>query len=718
MSAVFAGGNSSGALSSTGTVYVWGDNASSQLHNGKSVNLSDPTSLTSGAASIAFGEHHSLMLKTSGSVSSAGSGAFGELFSKAADSTASPELIMKDVSSYSAGYDHAAAVDANGRLYTWGNNDCGQLGLGDTVMRTEPTRVTSVKADFAKVWCGNKVTFALTTDGDVYVFGENSNNLLGTKTKTKTVSTPTINSYLYDKSRNIEIYPSDGFCLALIDGAVYGWGSNSAGRLLDLNKTVSEPTELTSGLGSITKLAVGSSHVLALDSRGTVWVWGSNSLRQLGFESDSYIVDEPTALEITNSKGETVETSFNDIAAAESHSLVVGSDGKLWAFGTNSSGQLGTSDYRLKTPTSITTGISSVYAGASVCAVIDTNGKLYLSGSNTNGALGDGTVTDRSNFYNITLTKAKSASIGNGFAGAIDTDNSLYCWGDNSFGAVGNGSGGAKSEPETVIKDALCLSIKQAEGISLSKTELTVKPNGTASLKATITPSDASANVTWTSSDSRIATVTDGGIVKGVALGTATITASTSNGLTASCLVTVTVPVTSFSVTPSKSKTLDIGKSFTITSKIYPTNATDKTLLYSSSDEDVAEVSASGKVTALSSGRTVITVTAKSNPAKTRKITVTVRPAKVVITSRKSTTNGVKLKWNDAEGADGYEVFRKLSGSSSSAKSVGDAGDSNSFTDDTAKKGKTYVYSVKSYVVIDGKKVYSANSKQYKITGK
>ena len=407
---------------------------------------------------------------------------------------------------------------------------------------------------------------------------------------------------------------------------------------------------------------------------------------------------------------------FKDIAACENHSMVLDADGRVWVFGTNYSGQLGSDARRVSDPEIVAKKVSAVAAGNVTCAVIFTDGTLSLSGTNSNGELGNGTVKNSSGFITDTATGVASVSVGNGFGGFLRSDGTLYCWGVNNYGQVGNSTGGAQTTPAVVIKDALRITVKQPDSVSLDKTEVTVKPGSTVQLKATIAPSDASAAFTWSSSNEKVAAVSADGVVKGVSKGTADITVKTQNGKTAVCRVTVAVPVTSFSVTPSK--TISVGLSFTFKKKVYPSNADDTTLLFESSDTDVATVDANGKVTAVSTGKAVITIKSKSNPSKVKKVTVTVRPEKVKITYRKSTTNGVILKWDDSEGADGYVVYRKVYKSSATSKIIADTGDATSFTDETAVAGKKYIYSVKAYTVINGKKVYSVNSKQYVITAK
>lgn len=715
--AVFAGASSSAAVTDGGKLYAWGDNDNGQLQNGSIKDITAPKSIVSNAVSVAFGDHHSLVLKTDGKVATAGAGMNGELFRYTGSAVLKPEKVMSDIVKYAAGTDHAAAIDADGRLYTWGNNDCGQLGLGDLISRNEPVRVT-FSVDVINVWCGNKVTFVQTEDLRVFAFGDNSNGMLGMETDTKIVTEPEYNLYLseYDK---MDIQCGNGFAIALIDGDVYGWGRNTSGRLCDLGKTVADPTMLTSEVSNIKEIAVGDSHVLALTDGGELYGWGSNGSDQLGMDIDGIFTETPVLIEVKSSKSE-YAASITDISAAGNHSMAVDSDNKVWVWGANSNGQLGMSDYRVKTPMYLGYVAEKAEAGRYACAIINTDKKLALSGSNKSGALGDGTETDRNRFSEYTATSVESVELGEYFGFYLRDDGALFGWGENSLGQVGTGGGGVSTAPMDAVSGALCAEPEQATGIALSSTVLTLKPNAKQKLTATITPADADIKtVTWSSSDRTVATVSADGTVTALKYGTATITAKTSNGLTAECKVTVTIPVSSFSVTPSKSKVLAIGKSFTITSKVYPTNAVDKTLLYESSNPEVATVNSKGKVTAVAVGKTKITITSKSNPEKTRTITIYVRPAKGKLTTRKATADGVLLKWNEIDGAEGYVIYRRTSakGKTTVVADVS-AEEARSYLDTKAKTGKTYYYYIKAYYTVGSTKIYAPASSLYKVTAK
>ena len=147
--------------------------------------------------------------------------------------------------------------------------------------------------------------------------------------------------------------------------------------------------------------------------------------------------------------------------------------------------------------------------------------------------------------------------------------------------------------------------------VSLSKTELSLTEDDTDNLIATIVPSDASdKSVTWSSDNTDVATVSPSGAVTAKAVGSATITVKTNDGeKTATCSVMVktkVIPVTGLTLDKS-SLTMKEGDAQTLTATVFPSNATDKTVKWSSSDASVASVDQSGNVFALSDGSTVIT---------------------------------------------------------------------------------------------------------------
>ncbi|MBR6204428.1 MAG: leucine-rich repeat protein [Candidatus Methanomethylophilaceae archaeon] len=168
--------------------------------------------------------------------------------------------------------------------------------------------------------------------------------------------------------------------------------------------------------------------------------------------------------------------------------------------------------------------------------------------------------------------------------------------------------------------------------ISLSEKARTLAVGEEFELEASFSPSGAAVRtLEWSTSDADIATVKDG-TVRGVSLGTATITAKSSNGRTASCTVTVgsgTIHVASVSLSET-SAAIPVGGSVSLVANVSPADATDRSVTWSTSDTKVAAVK-DGKVTGLSPGTAVITVTTNDGGHKAS-CTVTVSQASCTVT--------------------------------------------------------------------------------------
>ena len=171
-----------------------------------------------------------------------------------------------------------------------------------------------------------------------------------------------------------------------------------------------------------------------------------------------------------------------------------------------------------------------------------------------------------------------------------------------------------------------------ATGISLNKKAVTLEVDDNETLTVTVTPSDASnKKVNWKSSNTSVATVSSTGVVTAKAVGTANITATTTDGtsLSATCKVTVEPTlVTSLSLNKSVA-TLKTNETITLIANVFPTAAQNRTVTWSSSDTSVATVSSEGVVTALKVGTATITATTTdgSNLTATCKVTVVETPA-------------------------------------------------------------------------------------------
>ena len=210
-----------------------------------------------------------------------------------------------------------------------------------------------------------------------------------------------------------------------------------------------------------------------------------------------------------------------------------------------------------------------------------------------------------------------------------DADDKTVIWTSNASGVAtvdGNGKVTGISEGEATITattndggfTAECVVTVNKKktsvtGVTAEPSERTIKEDEEFVITATVSPNNADdKTVKWASNAPGIATVDENGKVRGIAVGEATITVTTNDGgKKASCTVTVVkkkTDVTGITVSPT-ARTITEDEEFTITATVSPDNATDKGVTWSSSDTAVATVDGNGKVTGISAGEAVITVT-------------------------------------------------------------------------------------------------------------
>ena len=179
-------------------------------------------------------------------------------------------------------------------------------------------------------------------------------------------------------------------------GGLKAWGDNTSGKL-GTGSAATSPIGVTFKDASGNKLSpqpviqsisASAGHTLAIDSNGAIWAWGSNSNGQLG---DGTTVDKSSPVKL-----DAGSTTFKQVAAGAAFSVALDSTGNVWTWGSDSSGQLGngsTTGNVLK-PTSIGFSAVKVAAGdAHVLALKSVGGAVWSWGSNASGQLGQYTTS-------------------------------------------------------------------------------------------------------------------------------------------------------------------------------------------------------------------------------------------------------------------------------------------------------------------------------------
>jgi hypothetical protein len=225
------------------------------------------------------------------------------------------------------------------------------------------------------------------------------------------------------------------------DGEVWAWGQNVSGQLgTGSTSTTPQPQPAkVNGLPPIKAIAAGIGHSLALDVSGNVWAWGQNANGQAGLGSAGGTVLVPTRV--------TTLSAIQSIATSGHFSLALGADGRLWAWGQNTSGQVGTGATSVSVPTpTVVTGLPtlrSMAAGVNHALALDVNGRVWGWGLNTSAQVGTGAtstaVLTPVQVANLPTAKAVAAGAGHSFI--IDEQfGNAWAWGQNTFGQVGTGS--------------------------------------------------------------------------------------------------------------------------------------------------------------------------------------------------------------------------------------------------------------------------------------
>jgi probable HAF family extracellular repeat protein len=314
--------------------------------------------------------------------------------------------------------------DANRTLWEWGANSSGQLGDGSVQERGVPIenlRVNNVR----DIVGGNAHTIALKWDGTVWTWGANWSGQLGDNTAANRTF-PAIVPNLADVAA---VAAGDSHSIALKqDGTVWAWGSNFSGQLGngtfdDSSVPVQVITESGAVLDNVVAVATGSWHSLALRSDGTVWTWGANWSGQLG---DGTTSDHWAAAAITLPP------------ASQQASTQVMKVIRL----TNSSA---------------TVTVTKLVAGGSHSLALLSDGTALAWGGNWNGQLGTGNFDDSLAPVAVAgLTNAIALAAGDSHNLALRSNGTIWAWGNNSSGQLGI-AGTAVSEQPLQVPNLLAI---------------------------------------------------------------------------------------------------------------------------------------------------------------------------------------------------------------------------------------------------------------------
>jgi alpha-tubulin suppressor-like RCC1 family protein len=300
--------------------------------------------------------------------------------------------------SVAGGQDHSCAV-VNGTVLCWGNNEKGQLGVGDLVARQAPAAVSGLPAGASQVSIGARHS------------------------------------------------------CALVNGAAWCWGYGANGQLGNGQTADSLVPVAVSGLASgVSAISAGSDHTCAIQN-GAALCWGLNTDGQVGNNVNSGIQTTPTAA-IGLSSG------VSAISAGVTHTCAV-ANGGAWCWGYDGYGQLGNgilndASFVPAAVTGLGSSITAIVAGDDISCAVRSNSVLCW-GADYDGDLGNGDPVRSLRLLatpvlGMSGMAAGALAIGGTHVCAITLAGGLYCWGDDYLGSLGIGREVINATPLTVVR--------------------------------------------------------------------------------------------------------------------------------------------------------------------------------------------------------------------------------------------------------------------------
>jgi alpha-tubulin suppressor-like RCC1 family protein len=525
ITAISVGGNHNLALRNDGTVWAWGANGSGQLGQGGVDGNPHTTPLQVSLLSGTFvqvathsGSNTSLALRNDGTVWAWGSGANGEMGNNTTPaSQATPvqttitnvAAIRQVQAGFASGW--GLAVKNDGTVWGWGFNGSGQLGDNSVTQRNLPVQMLNIAGALTSYYgIGNagSTAYVLVAHGPnvTGVFPGGGSTAGGTivtvagqyftgATAVSFGGVPGTGMVVNSDTRITVTAPagsaggvdvtvttaygtsiptsSDGFTY-FAPSMVAGWGTGSQGQMGNGTTAAANLTAVQakgaggSGfLGNVTTLAAGAYHSVAVRSDGSAWTWGNNSNGQLGnnsnFCSPGPCVGSSTPVQVVGAGGTGTLANVVSVAAGATHTVALRSDGTVWTWGDNSSGQLGNGSTcspapcGSKVPVQVVgqggvgtlANIVAVAAGGSHSIALASDGSVWSWGLNTNGQLGDNTMTLRNTPVHaltgvsgcaVNLCNIVAVAGGAGHTVGLSADGTVYTWGYNLHGQLGNGN--------------------------------------------------------------------------------------------------------------------------------------------------------------------------------------------------------------------------------------------------------------------------------------
>ncbi|MET3165386.1 UNVERIFIED_ORG: alpha-tubulin suppressor-like RCC1 family protein [Arthrobacter sp. UYEF10] len=344
------------------------------------------------------------------------------------------------------------AVTTNGNVWAWGNNSNGEFGDGTTNSSATPVQVSTLSGvksiASTSPFSGHSASlYAVKTDGTVSAWGDNVYGQLGNGTTTASKNPTMIPGLPGVKSISTNLETAYAI---KTDGSLWAWGdangSSGLGTVLTDSQGVNLPYSpapvQVKGVAGVTSLAqIYGNAIYALQGNGEVKAWGRGYRGELGNGTTDSSVTPVTVQGLTGVTGIAATTSWLGGGGA---GHAVKADGTVWSWGANSDGQLGngvTEDSSIPVKTVGPLGVREVAASGASTYALTQNGTIWAWGANSSGQMGNGTTASSTLPATIPgVAQSESIQAKNGSIFALTLDGPVLAWGANSLGQLGNHS--------------------------------------------------------------------------------------------------------------------------------------------------------------------------------------------------------------------------------------------------------------------------------------
>jgi alpha-tubulin suppressor-like RCC1 family protein len=362
-----------------------------------------------------------------------------------------------------AGKLHTCVIGVNSGLWCWGRNLSGELGIGNNTDQQVPRQVTTPAATgWATIAAGGDQTCGVRVNSTLWCWGDNERGQLGIgntidQNVPRQVTTPSARGWTTLTAG------TGNTCAVRADSTLWCWGSNDAGELgIGNNISQNVPRQVTTpaaaGWTAVTARGAnmpGIDHTCAVRADGTLWCWGFDGLGQLGIGSTA---DQDIPRQVTTLSGR----RWTAVSAGTVHTCALRAGHALWCWGNNTYGQLGignTTDEDVPQPvtTPAATGWDSIATGGVHTCALRAGHALWCWGNNTYGQLGIGNTTDEDVPQPVTTPAATgwdSIAGGYRYTCALRAGHALWCWGNNTYGQLGIGNTTDQDVPQRVTTPA------------------------------------------------------------------------------------------------------------------------------------------------------------------------------------------------------------------------------------------------------------------------